>query len=138
MLITPFICVSNNINWKRSNNPKYLINYREKLKDSNPAPQLSFFSFQIDDDNSGSSQGDDDGNIDAGETIELRLTLQNTGDQDALNVGVTLTSANNNITINNGFQIFVTIPLGSTGVSASNYVFKINSSCLVNYNISLE
>ncbi len=85
MIISPYLLISNRTDW-RSTNPKDLINYDDILKTSNPGPQLSFFSFQIDDDNSGSSQGDNDGNIDAGETIEMRLSLQNTGDEDAFNV----------------------------------------------------
>jgi len=115
-----------------------LTNDEERLELSNPGPELSFYSYQIDDDNSGSSQGNNDGNIDAGETIELRLTLQNTGDEDALNVNATLTSADNNITIINGFQKFIMIPQGDVGVSSSFYVFKINSSCIFNYSTILN
>jgi len=115
-----------------------LTNDEERLELSNPGPVLSFYSYQIDDDNSGSSQGNNDGNIDAGETIELRLTLQNTGDEDALNVNATLTSADNNITIIDGFKVFVTIPHGGTGISSQFYVFKINSSCLFSYSATLN
>ncbi|HEC38207.1 hypothetical protein LCGC14_2233930 [marine sediment metagenome] len=54
MIISPHLLISNRTDW-RSTNPKDLINYDDILKTSNPAPQHSFFSFQIDDDNSGSS-----------------------------------------------------------------------------------
>jgi hypothetical protein len=138
ILFVPFVNIINNYNSQQFNNPLYAIECQENLKTSDPGPLLSFYSFQFDDDTSGSSIGDNDGNIDAGETIELRLTLENTGDEDALNVNATLSSLNNNITITNGFQDFIAIPQGSTGISSSFYVFKINSSCQSDYYITID
>ena len=138
IVFIPFVNFMGNFNSKQFNNPLYAIECQEKLKTSDPGPLLSFHSFQIDDDTSGSSIGDNDGNIDAGETIELRLTLENTGDEDALNVNATLSSLNNNITITNGFQDFIAIPQGSTGMSASYYVFTIKSSCQSDYYITFD
>jgi len=138
MTFVPFVSFINTYDSEQFNNPLYIIDYQENLKTSDPGPLLSFYSFQIDDDNSGSSQGDDDGFIDAGETIELRLTLENTGDEDALNVNATISSLNNNVTIINGFQDFITIANGSTGMSSSYYVVKINSSCSTDYYITID
>ena len=138
ILFVPYVNFTNNYNSEQFNNPLYVIDCQENLKTSDPGPLLSFYSFQIDDDNSGSSQGDSDGNIDAGETIELRLTLENTGDEDALDVNATLSSLNNNITITNGFQDFITLPQNSTGMSSSFFVFKINSSCPADYYITID
>ena len=137
MIITPFILISYKIE-EKSTKQKFLMNYKEKVKTSDPGPSLSFYSFQIDDDNSGNSQGDNDGNIDAGETIELRLILENNGDEDAFNVNATLSSSNTNITITNGFQDFIMIPQGSTGMSSSFYIFKIDSSCSSDYFITIN
>ena len=103
-----------------------------------PPPNLSFFNFQIDDDNSGNSQGDNDGLIDAGETIELRITLQNTGGLDASNVNATISSSDKNILIIDNFQNFTNIPQDTTRLSTSNYIFKINSSCPSDYYITLN
>ena len=100
--IIPFQSIIENNNRQLTNDREIIIDYEEKIRSS--APTLSFYSFQIDDDSSGSSQGDNDGNIDAGETIELRITLENTGDEDALNVNATISSSNSNITFSNGFQ----------------------------------
>jgi len=135
--ITPFILISYKIE-EKSIKQKYLMNYKEKVKISDPGPSLSFYGFQIDDDNSGNSQGDNDGNIDAGETIKMRLSLQNTGDEDGLNVNATISSSDSYISIINNFQDFITIQNGSTGTSASFYVFKINSSCSADYYITLD
>lgn len=126
---------------QQSKNHENILNYvekKEKLKTSNPGPQLSYYSFQVDDDDAGNSQGDNDGKIDAGETIELGLTLQNVGDQNALDVSATLTSSNLNVNIINGFQEFGTIPHSSTGISSSFYVLKIKSSCSSDYYITLD
>ena len=109
--------------------------FNEDLRNSIPGPHLSFHSFQINDDNYGNSRGDCDGKVDAGEIIEMRLTLQNTGDQDALNVNATISTSDGNIKINDGFQDFTTVIHGSTGNSASFYSFRINSSCSANYYI---
>ena len=57
-----------------------------------PPPHLNFFSFQIDDDNFGNSRGDNDGIIDAGEVIEMELTLQNKGGIEAFNVNATISA----------------------------------------------
>jgi len=138
IFIIPILYISNKCDWKQFNNSENFKVNKDRLKSSNPGPQLSFYSFQIDDDNSGNSQGDSDGNIDAGETIELRLILENTGDEDALNVNATMTSLNDNITITNGFQDFITIAQNSTGISSSYYIFKIYSSCSSDYYITID
>lgn len=138
IILVPFVNFMNNYNSDQFNNPLYAIEYQENLKNSDPGPLLSFYSFQIDDDNSGSSQGDTDGNIDAGETIELHLTLENTGDEDALNVNATISSSNSFITFTTTYQDFINIPQGSTGMSSSFYVFKINSSCPADYYITID
>jgi len=119
ILFVPFVNFMNNYNFEQFNNPLYAIDSQENLKTSDSGPLLSFYSFQIDDDNSGSSQGDNDGNIDAGETIELCLTLENTGDEDALNANATISSSNTYVTITNNFQNFITIQNGSTGISSN-------------------
>ncbi len=68
----------------------------------------------------------------------MRLILQNTGNEEGLNVNATISSSNSYITITNDFQDCVTIQSGSTGTSASNYMFKINSSCSADYLITLD
>ncbi|MHA1273161.1 MAG: hypothetical protein ACTSQS_06955 [Promethearchaeota archaeon] len=137
LLIIQFMDLSSTTDFKSINN-SYDIHDKNLKTSNNSGPQLSFYNFLIDDDNSGSSQGDNDGEIDAGETIEVRLRLQNSGDEDAQNVNATITSSDKNVTIITAFQDFITIPKGETGVSASFYVFKIKSNCSSDYNITLN
>ncbi|KKK74656.1 hypothetical protein LCGC14_2881590, partial [marine sediment metagenome] len=108
------------------------------LKAHDPKPNMNFINFQVDDDNSGNSQGDNDGLIDTGETIELRITLQNKGELDAFNINATISSTDNNVTIISGYQDFINIPQNATGSSTSYYIFKINSSCPSDYYISMD
>ncbi|MHA1328438.1 MAG: hypothetical protein ACTSRH_14145 [Promethearchaeota archaeon] len=138
ILINPFIYFAEETNLKQSNNLKYKTKHKENLLLSNPGAILTYYNFQVNDDNSENSKGDGDGNIDAGETIELRLTLKNIGDEDALNVNATILSSDSFITITTAYQNFINIPYNSTGLSASFYIFEINSSCPSNYNITID
>ncbi|RMD90172.1 MAG: hypothetical protein D6813_09550 [Calditrichaeota bacterium] len=62
-------------------------------------PTLSFRIDRIDDDNLGNSFGDNDQQIEAGETIEVSLTVSNNGEGTAENVGVILESRAPNLYI---------------------------------------
>jgi hypothetical protein len=58
---------------------------------------------ELDDDNSGDSSGNDDGLLNPGETIELRLTLDNLGTEvTATGISVTLNSADPRVEISQG------------------------------------
>src|SRR6056297_336270 len=48
---------------------------------------------EINDDNSGSSLGNGNGQIDSGETIELQINLENTGTEDLTELSVSLSSS---------------------------------------------
>jgi hypothetical protein len=54
---------------------------------------------QIDDDNLGGSSGNDDGKFDAGETIDLRVAVRNTGGGSAPSVTGTLSTTDGQVTI---------------------------------------
>lgn len=65
---------------------------------------LEFGAIRIDDDVPGYSDGNGDGAIDSGETIEYVLALQNQGAVDILNVQATLFSPIPHITFEKGFN----------------------------------
>ena len=76
----------------------------------------SFLSMDIDDDNSGSSVGNDDGNANPGETLELNVEIQNFGTTNtATGISATLSSLDDKVTVTNPT---VTYPNLSTGISA--------------------
>ncbi|HEX38065.1 MAG TPA: T9SS type A sorting domain-containing protein [Candidatus Cloacimonetes bacterium] len=79
-----------------------------------------------DDDQSGSSYGNGDGQIDAGETIELSLTLTNSGTFDAYSVSAELICDPEFITITQNQSNFGNINAGQSSVSQTNYVFEID------------
>lgn len=76
----------------------------------------SFLSFDIDDDNSGSSAGNSDGNANPGETLELNVEIQNFGATNtATAVSATLSSPDEKVTVTNPT---ITYPNLSAGISA--------------------
>ncbi len=97
--------------------------------------------YEINDDYTGASSGDNDNVVDAGETIELRLQLENTGDEGVTDVYGNLTSANPNITISSSNQTYLDIAAGETGISTSYYVIefdsKLNASDIISFTLEI-
>ncbi|MFW9922246.1 MAG: hypothetical protein ACFFDW_03045 [Candidatus Thorarchaeota archaeon] len=62
--------------------------------------------YEINDDSVGSSWGDNDNLVDAGEIIELRMELENDGDELASNVYGNITTTNPFVTLINYNQSF--------------------------------
>ena len=94
--------------------------------------------YEINDDNLGSSIGDGDGNVDAGETIELRLELNNNGDETATEVYGNLTSINPFVTISSHNQSYSQINAGNTALSVSYYLIEFNSKLNVSNEIDFS
>lgn len=65
------------------------------------APKMHYQSFSIND-----NAGNGDGRLDPGETVDLTLTISNTGSSDAYNVEGQLSSISDFITMNSGLQSF--------------------------------
>ncbi|MBC8525661.1 MAG: hypothetical protein H8D22_02145 [Candidatus Cloacimonetes bacterium] len=80
----------------------------------------------IDDDDTGSSYGNCDGQVDAGETIELSITLTNSGSADALDVSAELICDPEFITITQNQSNFGDINAGESAVSQINYIFEVD------------
>src|SRR5262249_36323933 len=80
---------------------------------------------QIDD----SVVGNDDGIIQPGETIDLPITLRNTGNADASSVSATLSSSTPGVTILQNSSNFPTLTkTGGTGKSQTNYRIAFGGS----------
>jgi len=94
---------------------------------SPPAPELEYFSHQIDDN---TSSGDGDGLVEAGETINIPITLSNMGDADAHNVSAVLSAADVDINVVEGSNDFQDIAAGGDSQSSGNYVFEVEEDCL--------
>ncbi|MBN1329729.1 MAG: hypothetical protein JXA54_09675 [Candidatus Heimdallarchaeota archaeon] len=94
--------------------------------------------YEINDDNIGNSIGDGDNKVDAGEKIELRLQLQNNGDQAVTNVYGKLTSTNLFVTISSSNQSYLGIGVGETRLSTSYYLIEFNSKFNVSDSVNFD
>ncbi|MCK5132851.1 MAG: hypothetical protein KAR40_11940, partial [Candidatus Sabulitectum sp.] len=94
-------------------------------------PLVCMESVEIDDDNTGSSQGSNDGVINPGETIELFVSAENSGSSTANYVSAQLNIVSGGEHIENvsSNQIsFPDIPSGTTRTGNSPFVFAINEN----------
>ncbi|MCP4544887.1 MAG: T9SS type A sorting domain-containing protein [bacterium] len=89
---------------------------------------LALDGVTIDDDNFGSSQGDGDGVIEYGETIELTVALNNMGLTDADDVVGTLTSVSPYVTITTEAGDYNGIPSEATVANSQPYVFLVDNA----------
>jgi Peptidase family C25/Propeptide_C25/HYDIN/CFA65/VesB-like, Ig-like domain len=92
----------------------------------------------IDDDNNGTSIGNNDSFVNPGETIELVVELENFGTSIVNNVTATINSDTDFITITDNTEDFGNIPAGSTASSSDNFDFSVNSNVLGGSEIQLD
>ncbi|NOR86093.1 MAG: hypothetical protein GQ527_00645, partial [Bacteroidales bacterium] len=97
-------------------------------KDIN-APALSYVSHIIDDDDNGMSNGDADGQAEGGESIEMPLSVENTGDQIAHNVTATLFCADGDIDITDDSESFGDVLVGETVWTINDFDFDVVVGC---------
>jgi hypothetical protein len=90
------------------------------------AQALGVSSAALDDDNTGSSQGNGDGNWNPNERVEIRPTLQNQGTQSIQNVQATLTTDDNLMTIVQGNGSFGNIAAGGSAQINNAFVVSLN------------
>jgi hypothetical protein len=91
-------------------------------------PELILYAYRMDDDSSGQSLGDNDGELDFGETIELGLVLENLGDSTAYGVGVTLRTTHPEASLTDSQTTFGDIPAGDTASGAACLVFSVTTN----------
>lgn len=83
----------------------------------------------IDDDPAGDSDGNGDGGADAGETIELVLTLRNVGNADANNVRATIRSADPLVTVIDSVETYGLLRAGESRPCEEDYDLAIAPAC---------
>ncbi len=73
-----------------------------------------------------SSGGDNDSIVEQGETVNLTVTIKNTGSETAYTINGTIACSDGNITINTGFQSYrSSLPPGNT--ASKNFQFNVSS-----------
>ncbi|MBD3237346.1 MAG: hypothetical protein GF330_11620 [Candidatus Eisenbacteria bacterium] len=88
-------------------------------------PWLVWQATAIDDDDDGVSMGDGDGLADLGETLQLLVTLQNVGPEDALNTTITLACEDPRIEVLDGEAAYGTIPAGGSGANTDDLIVRV-------------
>ncbi len=93
------------------------------------SPELNYATHLVDDDVNGESDGDGDGLVEGGETVEFPLSIINTGDFTAHNVSAILSCNDPMIDIIDNQETFGTVSAGETDWSNNDYDFEVSSSC---------
>ncbi len=94
----------------------------------NLAASVNFASMIVDDDSNGSSEGNNDGTINPGETLELVINLTNNGTGGVNNVSADLTSENPLVSVDQASADFGFIGSGATASSQQSYVVRLDAS----------
>ncbi len=87
---------------------------------------VTFKSYSVDDDSLGDSQGNSDGDVDFGETIEVLVDLENFGDSAAHDVYAILSTTRPMITVVNDSAYWGEIPSEETVMSQNAFVFSVS------------
>lgn len=99
------------------------------------SPDLTYLSSVIHD-GSGGGNGDSDGKIDAGEEIDLDVTLRNAGTVTATNVAATLSTSDPYLTIVDDDEPFADIAVGASVTSNADFDFSVSSAAPAGHQIS--
>jgi hypothetical protein len=102
------------------------------------AASVNFATMNIDDDNSGVSQGNNDGLANAGEMLELGIDLTNHGTGGVSNISAQLVSFDPLISVDQASSEFGYISSGGTTSGLDNYVVSLDSSVPGGSVVSLE
>ena len=105
-------------------------------------PFVTLFRHYLDDDSIGQSRGNNDGDVDFGETIELPLVLENIGDSTAYNVTAILRTAHPQVSVVDSQRSFGNIPAHDTVRSSDPFVFmvspQIEDSTLITFQLDIS
>ncbi len=104
----------------------------------NGAPRLTIANAQIDDDNTGGSSGNGNGVIDAIETYELRLTVQNRGFAALASGAFRLRSSDPYVRISDSLQTVGAIGINQTAALNGALRFSASPVTPVNHQLSFK
>ncbi|MBC8384266.1 MAG: hypothetical protein H8E57_01970, partial [Candidatus Cloacimonetes bacterium] len=116
-------------------------NYIPHLGSFDISQETSFvnvYETTIDDDNSGTSSGNNDGLINPGEDIELEVSLINDGTGTAYSVAALISSASSIISITDNTETYGTITAGNSTYSADDFDFSVAADALGGTEIILD
>ena len=102
--------------------------YQADINVTTPTLFVGYQANQVDDDNSGGSQGNSDAQVSPAEAIELRVQLKNFGSQSASSVTAVLTSDDPYVTITDAAETFGTIAGGASAWSVDDFDFTVSAA----------
>ena len=102
------------------------------------SPYIVYESHVIDDDTSGDSVGDGDGVADAGEYIELRMTLENIGNQLGTGISATISEGDPDVLVSDSHEDYGNIAVGATAQCYEDYDIYIAGMCPDGHVIQLQ
>ncbi len=94
--------------------------------------------YLIDDDNQNESSGNNDGQINPGEEIELGLSLKNHGEQTAFSIKVTISTESEFVTISDNFEEYGNMGSGEQMYSSDDFGLIIHPDVFGGYEICLN
>jgi hypothetical protein len=101
--------------------------YEASVEVISPAgPYMVYVGSEIDDDNTGESEGDAQGDLDIGETIELPVMLKNLGDSTGIQVDATLSTTHPLIAITDDYEQYGDILSGDSAFCLDDFDFWIS------------
>ncbi|HID74019.1 MAG TPA: hypothetical protein EYP43_03090, partial [Thermoplasmata archaeon] len=103
-----------------------------------PVPNLVYEDHAIDDDDMGSSDGNGDGVVNPGETIECKVQIRNIGTRTAPNVVGIISTDSQYVTLNDDTETYGNIAAGQTAWTLGDYDFEVSSSAPVGENITFD
>ncbi len=91
---------------------------------------VGYYDHSIDDDANGSSNGDGDGTINPGETVEIPMVAKNYGSTTtATGISMTASLSDGFATLGDAYETFPNLSPGATGTSADDFDLTIASDC---------
>lgn len=93
------------------------------------AENVSLFSLTVDDDNAGGTQGNGNGVINPGETVDLGVMMQNSGNSVTVTgISANLSTTNTRATVVQGTSTFPDLAPGAQAMGASPYRMTLSNS----------
>jgi hypothetical protein len=90
--------------------------------------ELQYAGHVVDDDDAGDSEGNDDGTVTCGETIEFYVDLQNPGGDIAVIQDATISSTDAYVTFGNTVSTYPLILVGGTERNDTPFVFTVSGA----------
>ncbi len=105
---------------------------------SSTGPHLTLRTIVVDDDDLGWSDGNGNGKAEAGEAIELDVTIGNGGQSGATNVTATLVDGDPYVTLIDNTHFLGTIPPGTELTYQDAFLLSISDDCPNEHDVALE